>query len=226
MYLEQTNPTKEDVLFQYDIKPEEIKNKTVIDIGANIGSFSLVCSDFGANKIIAYEPNVENYKELIKNTQGNNKILNYNMAVYDESLKYIEMKGEGGHSQIDYDKTNLILNPSTAIPTITLSEIVSAFLITDDNNNVLKVDCEGAEHEILYSASRKDIRRFDYIYIEIHGKEAVENRSVNALLNYLLFFKYNVLWHADLFLQKQDANQVIISTERMEHTVFKLKRID
>src|SRR3990167_1903907 len=48
--------------------PKDIKDWNVLDIGANIGSFSILAAERGA-RVTAFEPQPENLKILKKNIQ-------------------------------------------------------------------------------------------------------------------------------------------------------------
>ena len=57
-------------------------------------------------------------------------------------------------------------------PVITLDSVVKKYLV---NDGILKMDCEGWEHEVLRSAPRELLRRFEYILMEYHyGPEELE----------------------------------------------------
>jgi len=62
---------------QYEAYSSHLKNKIVIDAGANVGIFSLYASMLGAKKVYAFEPVKETYDILVKNIKMNkeNKII-------------------------------------------------------------------------------------------------------------------------------------------------------
>ena len=57
---------------KYDVSEKNIRDKIVVDAGANIGLFSLYCALFGAKKVHAFEPVGETYNLLKKNIELNN----------------------------------------------------------------------------------------------------------------------------------------------------------
>src|SRR5208283_2488621 len=66
---------------EYKVTPEDIKDKTVIDIGAHIGSFTRLALRMGAKKVIAVEASPMNYEYLIRNTKEYKNCITINAAV-------------------------------------------------------------------------------------------------------------------------------------------------
>ena len=53
----------------YDVSEVNMAGRTVIDVGANIGVFSILASSLGAKNVIAVEPVSSTYERLTKNVQ-------------------------------------------------------------------------------------------------------------------------------------------------------------
>ncbi len=143
------------------------KNDIIIDIGANIGAFSILAAKSASNgKVFAYEPNKENYDMLKKNKVLNNL---HNLFLFDLAVSgnngYIDFftskLNDGGHSIYSTDSKKAAKVKST-----TLSDIFKA------NNlkkiNYLKIDAEGAEYDILLNTPAEIIRKVDKIVLEYH----------------------------------------------------------
>lgn len=60
-----------------------LENSCVVDIGANVGFFSIACALQGAETIYAFEPSSENYQVLLKNLNNfnNNNIMPFQLGV-------------------------------------------------------------------------------------------------------------------------------------------------
>jgi FkbM family methyltransferase len=150
----------------YAIKPEICKDREFIDIGANMGMFSILASTLGASKVIAIEPvssTVEILEENIKQAGINNIFVHKNIVanVSGETVK-IGLQDKCGHNSVystseDYEE----------VKTIYLKDILN-LLLTD--NIFLKIDCEGGEYDILLNADPEDMARITSIAIEIHGE--------------------------------------------------------
>lgn len=164
---------------QFQIK----KNDLVIDIGAHIGLFSLFASQYSGNgKIFSYEPIKENF-ELFSENINLNKLQNihaFNSAVSSKNGK-IEIfynDDEAGHSIFGNNEKNVTVNS------------ISLQKIFDENKiqccNFLKIDCEGAEYEIIDSLPTEYFDKIDKIVIEYHfadSKPELSKKLFSKLVN-------------------------------------------
>ena len=134
------------------------KPELIVDIGANAGTFSKMCSIlFPEAKICAYEPNPKVLPTLLKNAEGTNiKVFPY--AVLNK--KGIAMLDVSSGS-IDLAKISTYGNIS--VESIVPSEIAPACII-----DLLKMDCEGSEWEILPIPDL--FKRTKNLCMEYHGR--------------------------------------------------------
>ena len=193
----------------YDLRSEHIKGKTVVDIGANIGCTSMLFSELGANKILSLEPNKDTFELLEQNTLNYNNIYCLNEAVYDGSEK-VTLEDCKANCKV-YGNGNVeALHPGELgyeVKATTLDKVINFF--DDDEKLILKCDCEGAEFEILSSASKNTIKRFDRIYIEIHGK------NIDFLVNYILSLGFSCVYKVDFWNERMINDEVkrVVSPE-------------
>lgn len=176
------------------IPPE---NSVVIDIGAHVGMYSLYASRSKNTKVYAFEPSPENFSLLQENIQENsltNQVFARPFAVGPMSGRmrlYLRHKASGLHSflpvskatfQITYRKasTNEI---SLDVPCISLKDIFDQHNIF--HCNVLKIDCEGAEYDILYALPKTYFSRIQTILVEYHHYSQAEKYTGKALLSFL-----------------------------------------
>lgn len=155
--------------YEYGIKPKDVVNfKTVIDIGAHIGLFSVFLGYLNPEcKILSFEMDENNYNNLKKNIKNCDvkNIIPFNCAVSKKSevIDYYSGRGSSEFSikKISFSdkKPSIDENKESVnqINSITLNDIIK-------NNNLdsidfLKIDCEGAEYEIIYSTSEKNIKK-------------------------------------------------------------------
>lgn len=151
----------------------------VIDIGGNIGTVSIyLAKKYPFLKIYAFEPVKQNYENFLKNIELNNInkdiIKVFNLAITKDRRDVILTSpfDNSGASNIYNNfrgSGNIILNNDISIKSITFDDIFS-------NNNIskcklLKIDCEGAEYEILYSANVENLKNCEYMRAEFHGKK-------------------------------------------------------
>ena len=148
----------------YDFLP--IKDRTVVDLGANIADSTIFFAVNGAKKVIGVEAFPFNYDLGIKNINVNNlsnKIDFLLAAVHDEDSKI------SINTEIDNGYTSFRLHDhkgGTVIPTITLKSIIEKYNLQDDS--ILKLDCEGCEYKTILSSSPNTLQKFSHILIEYH----------------------------------------------------------
>ena len=93
------------------------QNCTFIDIGANIGIYSIIAAKLKNANVYAFEPHVFNYAELYKNILINNlmhKIIGYNLALSNETeiSKLFISSMTPGESHHDFSENRIVTQPS------------------------------------------------------------------------------------------------------------------
>lgn len=145
-------------------------NGTVIDIGANIGTFAVQAILAGAEKVYAYEPEDENYKLLIENIKLNKmegKIIPIKKGVYCKSGK-TQICSSGGGSTIEAvfslrDQDFSHQKVFNELELVTLDSILNEV----GEVEFLKIDCEGSEYGIIDGWTQLD--KVKNIAMEFHG---------------------------------------------------------
>ena len=102
---------------------------TVLDIGANIGTYSIFAKLNGAKHIIAIEPNLESFKileENISQNEFNDSIIAINLAVsdLDDTSVFIPISSNPNNSIIN---TNEIDSERVSVKTITMNSILNKY---------------------------------------------------------------------------------------------------
>ena len=155
------------------------RNPIIIDIGANVGFFTLFAvSKYPNCTIYSFEPIYSNFQQLIKNRDLNKtkNIHCFNKAVCGYSGT-VKMTFDPTDSYTTSASINIDGNKeSLDVPCLTLSDIFIENKI--DHCDLLKMDCEGAEFDILYNTSKDFLYKIDQMAIEVHtGKNEKENLS-------------------------------------------------
>ena len=164
---------------------------SVIDVGAHVGLFALYASQFCKNgKVFCYEPIKENFDLLQENIKINNltNIVVYNKAVSGKEKKikiFLDKDDSSAHSMFG-NKNEFQEIESISIPTII------------DENNLkecnIKLDCEGAEYEILQNIPKDYFKKIKNICLEYHiiNENYEELKKLKRTLNenyFLIEFK-------------------------------------
>lgn len=117
---------------------------TIIDIGAHIGVFSILCARvYHATQIIAIEPFPENWQLFTLNTLPYANIHGINAAIVPSGstrAPYLSTQWHEAANRVEYND---------GIPVLGITVLDVLKLIDSDNDIILKTDCEGMELTIL-----------------------------------------------------------------------------
>jgi FkbM family methyltransferase len=158
--------------------------QTIIDIGANIGYFSLVSSEhIGDGKIFAVEPTRYGYQELEKNIAINNfsNIIPKKIALGSCNQKNVN---------ISYKPDNYTTGDVTGIRSSWLNQegkVTSVQIETEDYCDFITLDT---------FVEQQEINRLDILKIDVDGLELnVLKGGINSILNFkpviILELEYN-----------------------------------
>jgi FkbM family methyltransferase len=179
-----------DVWLRKEYTPlgNEIKRgSVVIDIGAHIGDFSIFAAKYDKDiAVFSYEPSKESFTFLVTNIELNKarNIKAFNLAVsktQGEIKYYIDEKNTTLHSTVIAMESYQIINSTTLEHILTDNNILSC--------DLLKLDCEGAEYEILFNTPGEILNRIQNISMEYHR---VPDYTVNDLTRYLKDMGFDV----------------------------------
>lgn len=168
-----------------------VKDRYVIDIGANTGDSSIYFAMRGAKKVIALEPMPENHASAKKNIEANGvegKIILL-MAGCSDKLGEITIDPSVAGNQARL----LMAKQGIKVRLLTLENILRTYEI---DSAVLKIDCEGCEYDVLLSTSNETLQKFSHMQIEYHHgyknlKEKLENAGFNVNITDPIRFKKN-----------------------------------
>ena len=177
--------SKSATLYLFEILEDDV----IIDIGGHIGLFALYASLSSPNgKIISIEPHPENFSLLKENMINNNlhKIILVNKAITNSNKNielFLDSFDDSAHSIYGSGKNSI------QIKGITLRKIMQENQIS--KCNMLKMDCEGAEFEIIESLPDNELLKIDKLCLEYHLK-GNNLSSLDILRNRLEKMNYNV----------------------------------
>jgi len=155
----------------FNISPKD----TVIDIGANIGGFSIYAADAATKGIVyAFEPVENNFIMLQKNIQANNikniKTFRKGVLGKEKKTRIFLAKRNSNHSIFKKEKNSgSILASFTSLPKIFSENRIGRC-------DFLKIDCEGAEYDILMTCPEDTLKKIAKIAVEVHEPKGVKNR--------------------------------------------------
>jgi FkbM family methyltransferase len=155
----------------------------VVDIGAHIGIFSIFAATKAKNgRVYSYEPLLENFKFLERNILINSlkNISIFNLGVAGRKMERKFFINPVGGSLIGNSNLNF-----RRIQCITLEDIFNDNKL--EKINFLKIDCEGAEYEILFNTPKEIFEKIDRISMEYHSDSQNLNTKLKEFLEKMGF---------------------------------------
>lgn len=168
----------------YQLSSVKLKsNPTVLDIGANIGAFSiLVANKYKDAKIFAYEPEEGNRELLIKNI----KLGSLEKRVFPKSAALSDRLGKKTFFLSHAEDSHSLL-PEFAgdfgrveVTCVTLPDILQENAI--DLVDLLKLDIEGMEYDVLYNLPPEVLAKIGYLVLEIHDRQGHQRADLVRFL--------------------------------------------
>lgn len=179
---------------------------TVIDVGANIGCFSITAAKMVGPKgrVLAVEPEESTYQQLLKNIKLNHldNVIALRMAVGAKEGEIVLHSDPNRLFSSVFSSVNgrPITGTDQKVPLVTLDLLMDRYKI--DRCDYLKLDCEGAEHDIVASLSAATARRVPQITMEVHKVPCFDGDTLKAKLETL---GYKRLGHSTLPFYKRGA---------------------
>ncbi len=161
----------------HDVGPDD----TVVDIGGHIGSFTLYAATRTKETVLAFEPFPESFSLLQENVRRNRlkNVILEQKAVFSRTGKMDLHLYDGPHSG-----SNSLFHRNTGrkmrIQTITLDDAFRKHRIA--KVDFMKIDCEGAEYDILFSLPKATLRKIRRISMEYH--DAINEHNHAELMRF------------------------------------------
>jgi FkbM family methyltransferase len=190
----------------YEVRPGD----TVVDVGANIGSFAIPAAlASGTGRVIAVEPARDNLAMLLRNLAANGAdrvtVEPVAIAATSGSMTLRHDPGNtGGHRLVgDFFSTTSGSEDAPAadasvetVTVVTLAELFRRHAV--DRCDLLKLDCEGAEFAILAGLSPSLAARIARIVLEYHADDPASKSAAWATLaERLATLGFVIDWHVD-----------------------------
>jgi FkbM family methyltransferase len=165
------------------------KGAVIVDIGANIGAFTLFAAQKTKARIFALEPMKDPFAALKKNIALNNlesRVVPLRIALCGENGEremHVSKRNMGGSSlYITSDRTEQVV-----------CKTLPAFF--EENNidyvDYIKCDCEGAEYDIFLNTPPALFEKIGIITVELH---TVEHHTFDELREFFHTVGYSTQW--------------------------------
>jgi FkbM family methyltransferase len=179
-----------DIFFSSVPEYQTADDHVIIDIGAHIGTFSLLASSkVQRGKVYAIEACEDSFNLLRINVALNNatNISAHHLAITDRqgTCKLYYASGNWGHSLV-----SPLSKHFETVPSCTLSDFLESNKI--DKCHFMKLNCEGAEFPILLSTPHSILQRFRII-LALYHCDLWRNNTETDLLSHLQSGGFNTL---------------------------------
>jgi FkbM family methyltransferase len=164
------------------------EDDVILDIGLNIGMFTLFALKKGAKRVIGFEAEVENKNLAAKNISENNlddKAELYNLAVVGtepltRGFSINTKKNRGAHSLIHKRSRNTVV-----VNCIKFNELVEKYRPT-----LIKMDIEGGEYECLTNIDNYyDTKEIILEFHHAHLNDQTQSKQMEIVENLQKHFK-------------------------------------
>lgn len=151
----------------YDYPSLKIENPLIIDIGANTGLFSLRMKElYPKSRIYCYEPFRNNFEQLSRNIQLSNlkevEMIEKGVGGTTRTEKlFLNKSNLGGHSLYEQEARS---SEYVSIEIIGIQDLMNT--LSSGRIHLMKMDCEGAEYEIIKAINQELASKIEIILFE------------------------------------------------------------
>ncbi|MWB94525.1 FkbM family methyltransferase [Flavobacterium sp. GA093] len=172
----------EDSMFLiHHLKPQDL----FVDIGANVGHYSLLAASVCKANVIAFEPIPTTFSKLEKNLNLNNlsqkvKIFNIGIGAENSVLNFTKTKDVMNSVALDYE---------TDVVSVEVKKLDD--ILVKENPTFLKIDVEGYEYFVLQGAMNVlKSKSLKYIIIELNFSTLKFGITNEEIFSFLVSFDF------------------------------------
>ena len=187
---------------QYHLTEEKVKDRLVIDIGANIGAFSLYAAALGAKKVVSVEPISASYNTFLRNVHrmGLKNVTTHKRIIAEKGNEFLPVSlnsNAGANSMYN------VSDNYEVVETATFSQLMDQIA---GHDILMKLDCEGGEYDVIMNAEEKDMIRINEIMLEIHTDLHPKHKGKEIIEQKLIDFGFTRLDSVQIYYWDWDAN--------------------
>lgn len=173
-----------------DMLSELSATDDVLDVGANVGIYSLFAAEVG-DRVYAIEPHPVNAARLVTNKHKNGSAVDIYQCAFFDSERYLGLTGERDHEGAD-GRASLSVDDNAPVDIYVRTEVGDRMVRRElATPNVVKIDVEGAENRVvdgLYETlSHPDCR---VLFCEVHGDET----ELETLVSKIEYFGFEIAY--------------------------------
>lgn len=184
-----------EIFYNNDYKISLSNPVNIVDIGSNIGDSTIYFSKrFSNTKIYSIEPNNKVYRLQKENLKLNkiNNVVTFNQAISDKNgTRDFYLSPASGLSGFTKNNTSSI---KVKVKTSNLDSFFKQCSIS--RCDLLKLDCEGAEFDILLNSNDRTLLKVENFIVEYHDDKNKGSHDSIVQLFRRLKYKVTIKKHA------------------------------
>jgi FkbM family methyltransferase len=183
-------------ILTHALRHEIAAGETVVDIGANIGYYTLLLRKAvgDSGRVVAIEPSPDNYRQLLSNLALNEftNIDTLHAALSNsEGVSTLHISSKSNWCTL-LPRTDSEYRGTEPVQTLTLEGVAQSFGLT--SMDAVRMDIEGYEF-VAIDGIKPALQRFrPRVYMELHADIAPSSESVDAFWDALDAIDYAVDW--------------------------------
>ena len=153
----------------------DVRSAHVVDLGAHKGYFAVWAFRHGAEHVSSYEPHPANFAALAEISAGDGRWPVFREAVGGSTrTSWLREAESWSHSLAD--------DGGLEVPVTAIGEAIGRALEAHPRRLVVKMDVEGAEHEICCGRSVQALCGVDALAVEIHDRSSDSRCDISQRL--------------------------------------------
>jgi FkbM family methyltransferase len=158
----------------YRMHSDHVIGGIVLDVGANIGAFSLWAGIAGAKKVVAFEPEASNFKQLQENTRL------VPVEARNVALGFASGYGSITNNEVASGSGYVVEGNDFAVESF--ADVLRQF----SEIAVLKMDIEGGEYDCFDSIDASSLSGVRRLVMEFHGPDVSDIPNFEARFGHML----------------------------------------
>lgn len=208
---------------QYNVSEQELSGRTVIDVGANIGCFTLLAAKLKAMLVIGVEPVKKTHdtlKQNITTSQFKNIIALKNVVTDKQGVDHkISFQNENSGANSLYN----VNENYELVQSITLETLLK---LSYGDDIFLKLDCEGAEYDIIMNATKDSMKRIKTLVMEVHSDLHPVYKGREILANKLIELGFKNTKYDPVYYFVYDNNGTVLSVTNLPYSNERWERCE
>ena len=200
-----------------EVVKAEIKGRTVLDVGANIGNHALAFSEIAA-RVFSFEPHPVTYQLLSLNIRNQKNITAVNSGASDTAAQLRAISPVNNRGATSISERPIVAGEEAWV--FNVEPLDSRNDINETDVAMIKMDVEGHE-EFALRGLEKCIRRNKPLIVVEQNTSAIANNT-SATFELLKSFGYSTFYSIDIDIQWRTSQRLPLILRRLSRIIESL----